>query len=427
MVVSAGWALERIHYRSLLSAERQQAEVQLHLLIALPEQDFVRGEIIWPQESSYPPFNLPDSGVYALVTRGDQLLWVSPSLQQPALQQLVQGASPRAGEQHFSYLREAGFLRLQQTLRWAQRGEDQQLVFTVLHSDASMRSQQVRFRGQLWSWLGGILLAALIIQALFVRWGLAPLRRLEQDLHRIHRGEAEQLDGRYPLELQPVTDGFNRLICSERQQRERYRNTMADLAHSLKTPLAVIAGAHADVAGGDYQTLVDEQVQRMNEIVQYQLKRPVGQRVVLPTAVAVAPLLGRIKSALETVYASRAVEITLAVEPSCHFWGDEGDLMELVGNLTENACKYGGGDVLLRAREVEDGLELSVEDDGPGVPHAQEAVILRRGARLDTSVAGQGIGLAVVVEIVSGYGGEVRVSRSATLGGACFTLILPRP
>jgi len=214
------------------------------------------------------------------------------------------------------------------------------------------------------------------------------------------------------------------LLADERRQRERYRNTLADLAHSLKTPLSILKNEAArpelDESTG---AALNEQVDRMNDIVGYQLERAVASSSALYRAsVPVAPVVDKLVTALARVYQDKGVVIDADIQAE-NFAGDERDLYELLGNLLDNACKYGGGRVGLALRDRAERLLIQVDDDGPGIAETNHEQVLRRGARLDTRESGQGIGLAVVAEIVDRYDGKIAI-RQAALGGASLQVVL---
>jgi len=280
-------------------------------------------------------------------------------------------------------------------------------------------------------YLGGAGLLLLILQVWVARWTLNPLRRVERDLAKVERGASDQLDGNYPRELRPLTDNLNAFIESERDHLTRYRNTLGDLAHSLKTPLAVmrtrLEGDHDEASLRDD---VRAQVQRMDEIVAYQLSRAATsghQRFAAP--LPIESNAEGIVEGLEKVYAERGVLCEFEIEPSARFHGEQGDLMELLGNLLENAFKWAKQRVLLRVDRPNGGraLRISVEDDGPGIPEDRIESLLQRGVRGDERVHGHGIGLAIVQDIVRAYRGELEVSRSPELGGARFMVVIPPP
>jgi len=256
-------------------------------------------------------------------------------------------------------------------------------------------------------------------------------------LKKIENGENEELQRNYPRELLAVTDNLNLLIKAERKQQGRYRTTLGDLAHSLKTPLAVIQGSmetlgsvHSEslsVEGREQITQVEEQVERMNQIVSYQLQRAVkaNETTALARRVRIADVVTRIVDALDKVYADKDIKVNTDVDSQAMFLGDERDLMEILGNLLDNAYKYGHSNISLTIRTVvtpERQLSIVVEDDGPGIPAEHRDYVLQRGARVDTLARGQGIGLAVVTDIVSSYGGQIEVDNNAA-GGARVQLV----
>jgi two-component system sensor histidine kinase PhoQ len=265
-----------------------------------------------------------------------------------------------------------------------------------------------------------------------LRWSLLPLRRVSSDLAHIERGTRDHLDGPYPVELTVLTRRLNAFIDSEREQRSRYRDTLADLAHSLKTPLAVVRSQLE--TDGDARSLrgdILDQVRKMDEIVAYQLSRAAtsGRR----TIAAEEPIAGHAEDlvqSLEKVYAAKNVLCEFEIDDGAAFAGEQGDLLELMGNLVENAFKWASHRVLLTARSSgkgkgRSGLELIVEDDGPGIADDKIEKILQRGVRGDERVQGHGIGLSIVQDIVKAYQGELHVDRSEELGGARFSVRFP--
>ena len=306
-------------------------------------------------------------------------------------------------------------------------------VFNVFENTADLDTQISVFRLALWRYLGlaGVLL--LLAQMLALRWSLQPLRRVARELSRVQRGNAEGMSRSHPRELAPLTESINAFIVSERENLDRYRNTLSDLAHSLKTPLAVL---RSSLDNGVHETaLRDEvrtQVQRMSEIVSYQLSRgaSTGHQLFAAPLEIEARAEGIVTS-LEKVYAGKRVLCEFELDPGARFHGDLGDLMELLGNLLENAFKWARQRVLLSAHSEtarpnqRPGLLLSVEDDGPGIPHEQVERLLQRGVRGDERVQGHGIGLSIVQNIVRSYHGELTVDVSKELGGARFLVRIP--
>ncbi|MGH8116360.1 MAG: ATP-binding protein, partial [Rhodanobacteraceae bacterium] len=279
-------------------------------------------------------------------------------------------------------------------------------------------------------WLSGLGLALLVLQQILLRWSFSPLRRVARDIIKIERGSAERLVGPYPREVAVLTRGLNRFIESEREHLTRYRNTLDDLAHSLKTPLAVARSRleSADSENGMRKDLLN-QVQHMDQIVAYQLARAKASgHSTFAAPITIHGHAEAVVRSLERVYAARNVLCEFEIDDGARFYGEEGDLLELLGNLLENAFKWANHRVLLRVVRVgsadprvsREGLDIRVEDDGPGIPPEKVERVLQRGVRGDERVQGHGIGLAIVDDIVRSYRGTLRVDLSAELHGACF-------
>ncbi len=286
------------------------------------------------------------------------------------------------------------------------------------------------YQSYLYSALFIISLLLIIGFYLIVRIGLRPLDHMVVDLEEIAKGNLDQLKSQYGSEFDAMSLSLNNLLNAERMQRERYRNTLADLAHSLKTPLAVIQGAANE--GLDFQaynSIIGEQVRRMDQIIQYQLTRAVksigdGAKT---NAVEVAPIVERILSALGKVYREKEVRVVLNLEPKIAINADERDLMEMLGNMMENAFKYCRSEVAVSLYSDENNIYIDLEDDGAGVSENMRNTILERGERADTSAApGQGIGLSVSVDILSSYNCRLEVEDSFSLGGAKFSVTFPK-
>jgi two-component system sensor histidine kinase PhoQ len=285
-------------------------------------------------------------------------------------------------------------------------------------------SRMNQVRRDLWRWFGGAALLLLLLQAVILRRSFAPLRRVAADLRNIEAGRTERLKGNYPRELHGLTDNLNALLDQAESHLARYRHALGDLAHSLKTPLAVLRGALEDPApdAGARET-AREQIERMNRIIEYQLKRAAASgRSHLAPPVNVAEKARQIVSALGKVYAEKRIACRTDIDPDLVFRGDEGDLLEILGNLAENAFKWSRSRVQLDARRGDDGLlELRIEDDGPGIPVDLADRLLKRGERADPSVPGHGLGLAIVNSIVRAYGGTLAIGKSP-LGGALVSV-----
>jgi two-component system sensor histidine kinase PhoQ len=257
------------------------------------------------------------------------------------------------------------------------------------------------------------------------------VRGIEAEIREIEAGSRDSLGLKLPRELSGLAANLNALLTGERRRAERYRNTLGNLAHSLKTPLAVMRTAVSTETTKERQRLIDEQIDRMDRIVQHQLKRAAatGASVVGRSAVAVQPLLAELRAALLKVYSSKDLLFELDVTRGTQFAGDRGDLFELLGNLLDNACKWCHARVGVSVRRAVDAtgraqLQIVIEDDGAGIAANDRQRMLERGARADEAVPGQGLGLAMVQEIVALYEGRLDIGDSK-LGGARIVVTLP--
>jgi two-component system sensor histidine kinase PhoQ len=285
------------------------------------------------------------------------------------------------------------------------------------------RSELRQFRRSLWGWLGSGAVLLLMLQGMILRWGLRPLRRVAADLVEIESGRAARLSGQYPPELEGLTGNLNALIDASQSHLARYRDALGDLAHSLKTPLAVLRATLEQAALPDTEKRsAQDEIERMNRIVSYQLQRAAAAgRVNLTNPVNVLEKARQIRASLDKVYAGKAVECWLDVADDVGFQGDEGDLFEILGNLMENAYKWCRGQVRLTAVSINDhplqSLELRIEDNGPGIAEDKAKEVLQRGERAGAEAPGHGLGLAIVESIVQTYSGQISIHHSL-LGGA---------
>lgn len=425
-----GYALDRAFQNSIENALLERLTVQIYALLSAAE---VRtGQLFMPETLPDPELNRIDSGRYAWVTdRSGAEIWRSPSAVSLDLNTPEAVAPGRYSLTETQFGKEALFLFSYGIIWENLDGSETRYNFHILQDQAPTAAEISTFRTTLWRWLGGMGVLLLLIQAAVLRWGLAPLPRLAEDLIKIEQGSQEQLSGNYPSELEGVAHNLNILIANERRQRQRYRNTLADLAHSLKTPLAILRGINADQLNTqprDAMQTIETQVARMDQIVSYQLQRAASPTVSLITRpVPLEPLVQKLMRSMTKVYQDKKLNYQLEIEKDCQFNGDERDLLEVLGNLLDNAFKACRSRVRLTAGATitqPHRLIISIEDDGAGVPSAMQQEILKRGVRADSSHPGQGIGLAVAREIIDSYGGRLSIDRS-DLGGARFSIELP--
>jgi len=417
-----GWVLERSYYRSVVAGAEEQLRLVIYSLMGAAQEQ--GGALAFSQGVAEPRLNQPDSGLYARV--GDELgtvIWTSPSavttgVNFPSLQ------GPPGAFSFSSTERPTPRFHLSYTVFWEDL-DIEQVIFSVATDRQPFQAAINGFRRSLGLGLGAATVFFVLAQLLALRWGLRPLRIMAQEVHELEAGQRQQLSAAYPTELRGLAENLDRFVTHEQRSRSRYRNALDDLAHSLKTPLAVIRNGLLErpVDLG----LVREQLDGMEMTVTRQLSKAAasGPAVVAQT-VNVAQIARRLLRALETAYAQREINVTSVLDEQVMIRADERDVMEIVGNLLENAFKYAHSAVRISvAVGAPEGAQsvVHIEDDGPGIPADLRKEAQRRGRRLDQIQAGQGIGLAVVAELVALYEGELSISDSE-LGGAHITVRL---
>jgi two-component system sensor histidine kinase PhoQ len=425
----AAVALDTLYRRLTLDARNEVLDAQVIALIATAEPD--QTGRLSPSTLAEARLSTPGSGLYAEIRDAQgETLWRSPSA---AGSGLGLEARPAAGERAYERVTLADgtrLLALSLGVRWEAGGEiPRTYVISAAESLEPYFSQLARVRG--WLGAGAVVLMSALIAGLTVvlRSGLRPLVRLERQILDVEAGRLESLDGPWPRELTGVTGNLNALLEGERQRLARYRSTLGNLAHSLKTPIAALRSLAATDALEPGSVLPE--LERMQSIVDHQLRRAVlGGSGTAVAAIPVEPPLRDLVSALTKVHRDRDLSVELEVEPGLAYPIETGDLLELGGNLLDNAFKYAQGRVRVLAGSDErrawrrPGIRLAFEDDGPGIPPADRHRVLERGVRADESVAGQGIGLAAAREVAVAYGGSVAIG-SSPLGGAAVRVELP--
>ncbi len=409
-----GFAIENAHHASLIQGERDRLQLQFFgILGAMEWRD---GGIEMGDRLKEPRFWQFRSGLYAEIqdTTG-QDVWRSLSAETLQLPSLPPPGKP--GEEEFSEVdlgQEPFFAFRYQAIWETEQGKDVPLTISLYSQQGSFREALAHFRHQLVIWLSLVLLFSLVLFAGILYWGLYPLRHLAKDLLDLERGDSQQLDNRYPKELKSVTRNLNKLLDSEQRQRERYRNTLGDLAHSLKTPIAVLKAEPENIELGR------QQLERMENIINYQLNRAVGgSQNLLQRRQALFPVLDSLKNTLLKVYHQKAPTISIDVSESLQVAADKQDLFELFGNLLDNACKACKNQVSV----VVEGKAICIDDDGPGVSPDQRDSLLDRGRRGDQYGQGQGLGLSIVRDIIDSYGGKITFGDSP-LGGCRVAISL---
>ena len=428
-----GYIFEQAFLNGIESNVKERLQIHIYALLTAAEES--DSKLILPEILQEQRLNQIDSGLYAFVSNErSEIIWRSPSSLGLTV---IFPMTLKQGQQEFGRsIIEGGRTVFYSTqgITWEMfSGEVPLFNVTIVESMEPFFAQLKSFRRTLWSWLWGVAFLLLLCQLVLLRWGMRPLQQLTEELESIEKGDADQLQQHYPRELQGLSRTLNLLVDNERRQRERYKHTLSDLAHSLKTPLAVLRGLGITTDSiKEYQVAVEDEVQRMDQIVKYQLQRTIaaGPSTII-SGIDFKPIAVKTLRALQKIYVNKKIQQMLECSDTCLFLGDEGDLMELIGNLLDNAHKHCKSLVVISVRggtRGEDGtlseLVVTIEDDGLGIPLELRPTLLKRGARLDTQQVGQGIGLAVVSDIVKSYSGKIRIADSMH-GGAKFILIFP--
>lgn len=414
-----GVALSAAQQRATVSALRERMESHVYVVLAASEVS-ESGQLSIEEDLGDPRLTQPGSGIYAHVHDGDEH-WNSPSALGLSLPELPRLA---AGETAFREpTPELAFYLFQYGIAW-QLADDSVVPLTVdiLVDPSAVEAQVQEFRMGLVQALTAAGIILVVAQAIMIALAFRPLRRVAADVGEIESGRSEKLGDDYPSELEPLTRNVNRLLETEQANQERYRNALDSLAHSLKTPLAVIRAA-AHVEGSEARSTVDKAAEDMDHLISTRLQRAAAStRRTLARPVEVEPQAERVLSSLQKVYSQKMIDVDAKIDSGLKFYGEKRDLLEMMGNLFDNAFKYGNKQVRIRAGELGDkvtrpGFWMCVEDDGPGIEPSRWSELLQRGVRGDERVEGHGLGLAIVLELVSAYGGEISISKSE-LGGA---------
>ncbi|ESS69965.1 sensor protein PhoQ [Methyloglobulus morosus KoM1] len=420
--------LEQSFRESAEQALKERLQVQIYSLLSTAELKN-SGDLSIPSNLPEPRFVNPGSGLYAFIQKTNKnLIWRSPSsigLDVPTPPEKL-----GAGNTYFLADNPRRYF-LHYDIIWKNlAGIEKEYIFTVAE-DSEFVSQQVnRFRKALWSWLAVIGIVLIFLQFSLLRWCLKPIRIIVNDLNAIEKGKKTLLDGEYSTELQSLAGNLNAFITHERAHLERYRNTLADLAHSLKTPLAILRGCTESFS--DNKETVQEQITIMDKIVEYQLQRAAakgGHKAI--KGIDLSAFLNKISSSLNKVYIDKAINTVISVPEQCQIYFEEGDLYEIIGNLLDNACKWCKHNTKItvtknpRKDRRNYALLIQIDDDGPGIPDGKLNEILKRGVRADENIHGHGIGMTVVFDLVGMLGGKLEGNKSTELGGMSWRVYLP--
>jgi two-component system sensor histidine kinase PhoQ len=424
-----GFGLDAAFHKSSEASLQARMESLVYLVLAATDAND-DGTLIIEDDIGDPRLGQPGSGIYARV-HSELSDWSSNSSVSVALPKPLQ---TMAGEKVFSVpAADSEFYSLLYGVRFELAdGRLLPVTVSIFVSRVELQSEQQAFRTGLWRSLGVTGVILVLAQLLLLSLGLRPLQRITKDISAIESGRMERLEDDYPKELEPLKRNLNRLLDTEKSNQTRYRNALDSLAHSLKTPLSVIRSslpAESSADSSAKSVAIDNAVVDMQRLIATRLQRAaVSTRRSIAQAVGVRSQVERLLQSLDRVYSQKMINTDVMIESGLEFYGEQRDLLELAGNLLDNACKYGDGQIRVSAQAIDAGdpragIVFEVEDNGPGIAADKRDKLLQRGVRGDERVEGHGLGLAIVLEIVSAYNGEITIDDS-DLGGARLSVSL---
>jgi signal transduction histidine kinase len=390
----------------------------------------------FPQSLGEPLFELPLSGWYWQVSRVDgkkKDVRASRSLWDGGLPHLPQpDASGDTGEVREGYVQGPEDQKLRLVERTIDLGDDGRYLVAVAGDAAEIEDETQAFYRALAVTFGALTVVLLLTTMFQVRFGLAPLKRISEALTAIRSGSAERLEGKFPDEIAPLARETNALIEANRQIVERARTHVGNLAHALKTPLSVMVNEAASRGDDPFAMKVQEQTDIMRDQVARHLERArLAARVtVIATLTDIPPVVTALARSMEKIHRDKEIAIELDAPEHARFLGERQDLEEMIGNLLDNACKWAQSrvavEVVCEKPEGSAGqvVRIIVDDDGRGLSPSEREQVAQRGRRLDETKPGSGLGLSIVVELASLYGGSLNLG-TAPIGGLRAELVLP--
>jgi signal transduction histidine kinase len=436
ILVVTGVVLSSIYRTAVEHAFDRRLGVYLRSLVAdvaTPEENAGR----FPQSMGEPLFDLPLSGWYWQVTRLDvptRDVRSSRSLWDATLPQLGAPSAPSApGGTRPGYAEGPEGQQLRILEQTVDLGDEGRYLVAVAGDPAEIDEEIRSFDSALVLTFAVLAIVLLLTTTFQVRFGLAPLKRISEGLAAIRSGATERLEGAFPVEIAPLARETNALIDANREIVVRARTHVGNLAHALKTPISVMLNEATSQGSNPLALKVREQTEIMRDQVTRHLERArLAARVAaIGTVTEVRPVVTALARTMEKIHQHRGIVIDVDAPEGSRFRGEQQDLEEMVGNLVDNACKWAQSRVAVEAfsekpdpRDDRRIIRIVVDDDGPGLSPQQREQVARRGRRLDETKPGSGLGLSIVVELASLYGGSLTLG-TAPIGGLRAELMLP--
>ena len=422
LLLTGGFALDRVLTSSIVRNFDDQLTYVLNTALIAASEIGPDGEVRFNRPPADQRFIQPYSGVYFQVSGVGADTFPSRSLWDRRLQVSSRHADV---EPHIYNSNEFPG----EPLRIAERdvilpGSEVRWRFQVAQSRQAIDSQIRELRSTLFWSFAALGAGLLVLAALQTIYGLWPLRRVQREVAAIRSGKEQRISDSFPTEIEPLTEEINQLLAHSEEQAEEARRHAGNLAHALKTPLTVITNA-ATADSPDLDDIVIREAAIMRRQVDHHLARAraIGRRTSGQARARVWDSVEAVQRAVDRQYEDVTVDITGDREAFVRV--ERQDLDEMIGNLIENAAKYGNGRVFVTVERRPGMVDIIVEDDGPGIPEAEREAIFARGARLDIDKPGTGLGLAIVRDVADIYGGSITLERSEDLGGLLARLSLP--
>ncbi len=410
-----GLVLTKEFEETVVASAKDSLRNQILLLMA--DIELSDGRVEMPASVAEPRLAQADSTLYAQV-RQQNVVWRSDSLLDETLIELPS----QQGEFLFTELANQQNPKWHMTFGVAWETDRGDIPFTVQVAELAQPyiKRVNRYQRALWLWLSALGGALILLLWTVLAWALNPLAKVSKQVNEIEQGQRQRFDEDFPREVSQLTQNLNQLLSFEESRIERHKDVLGNLAHSLKTPIAVLSGLEYSAKN---QANVSPQLDNMRNIIEYQLQSAsaVGRRRFAKPISVYGPTK-QIVTSLSKLYQDKNLDIRLDAPSDIQFFGDQGDWMELVGNLLDNACKWAESKVRLALVRVatqepqshRSGIQITIGDDGPGIDPNVQKDILERGVRLDSQTPGHGIGLHIVKGIVDAYDGEIQISDAST-------------
>lgn len=436
ILLATGIGLSSLYRHAVERSFDSRLGVYLRTLVAAvaaPEEGGDRGTMALGE----PLFELPLSGWYWQIKRLDAAkpeTKVSRSLWDATLPDLADRDVKAASDgTRRSYIDGPEDQHLRLVERNVDLGEEGRYLVSVAGDPVEIAEETQAFDQTLLLTFGMLAVVLLLTTMFQVRFGLAPLKRISESLAAIRAGRAERLEGNFPVEIEPLARETNALLDANRQVVERARTHVGNLAHALKTPLSVVLNETAAHPNDPIARKMREQADIMRHQITRHLERArlIARLTVVGHMTDVAPVVGALARMMEKLHRNRGILIDVDAPDALRFLGERQDLEEMVGNLVDNACKWARSRVSIEAMsEPRAGkgaapvLHIVVDDDGPGLSPAEREQVAQRGNRLDETKPGSGLGLSIVTELATLYGGKLNLAN-APIGGLRAELTLP--